>query len=249
MKVIGSIAIALAALASSSDAFAVTPKSFQSLSNAATTVSYVPSCAQQMTLQASANHDDDKTISIVGSPLRSLGAMLLSVFLMWNTAGAIPPANANESTIIGRLKGSGLVFKDTLNIERFDDPKVKGVTLYISNFERPITEKIGGNFFNDPSYASVACAKTGPVAIADNIATGAGGEEVFKESRSLMFKDLRVQRVYDVEKKAVIYVSYNTRLDKSDDSNKSRFKSSLCAVGLEDYPAAAAASAPAAAAP
>jgi CreA protein len=55
-----------------------------------------------------------------------------------------------------------------------------------------------------------------------------------------MFKDLRVQRIYDEDKKAVIYVSFNTRLDKGDDSNKSRFKSSLCAVALEDTPAASA---------
>jgi catabolite regulation protein CreA len=78
-----------------------------------------------------------------------------------------------------------------------------------------------------------ACAKTGPIKIADNIATGTGGEEVFEESRSLLFKTLRVQRIYDADKKTVVYVSFNTRLDKSDDTNKSRFKSSLCAVSLE----------------
>ena len=136
--------------------------------------------------------------------------------------------------MVGALKGSGLVFKDTLKIERFEDPKVQGVVLYISNFERPVTEKFsGGNFFNDPSYASVACARTGKIAIADNIAKGPWGEEVFEESRSLLFKTLRVQRVYDEEKKTVVYVSYNTRLDKGDDTNKSRFKSSLCAVNLD----------------
>jgi CreA protein len=42
-----------------------------------------------------------------------------------------------------------------------------------------------------------------------------------------------VQRIYDEDDKTLIYVSYNTRLDKNDDSNKSRFKSSLCAIGLE----------------
>jgi catabolite regulation protein CreA len=160
----------------------------------------------------------------------------------------VPPAHAESSKVVGELKGSGLVFKDTLQIERFDDPKVKGVTLYISNFQRPITEKLSKGFFNDPSYASVACAKTGPVSIADNIAKGPGGEEVFEESKSLMFKTLRVQRVYDVEKKTVVYVSFNTRLDKSEDSNKSRFKSSLCAVSLEEPVTAAAAAAPAPAA-
>lgn len=142
-------------------------------------------------------------------------------------------AHAESPRIVGQLQGSGLVFKDTLQIESFDDPKVRGVTLYISNFQRPITERLTSNFLQDPSYASVACARTGPIQIADNIATGPGGEEVFEESRSLLFKTLRVQRIYDVEKKTVVYVSFNTRLDKSDDSNKSRFKSSLCAVSLE----------------
>lgn len=42
-----------------------------------------------------------------------------------------------------------------------------------------------------------------------------------------------VQRIYDTEKKTAIYVSFNTRLDKNDDTNKSRFKSSVCAVSLE----------------
>lgn len=146
-----------------------------------------------------------------------------------------PPALAETSKVVGKLQGSGLVFKDTLLIERFEDPKIKGVVLYISNFDRPITEKLGGNFFNDPAYASVACAKTTKdIKIADNIQTGPQGEEVFEESRSLLFKTLRVQRIYDTESNTVVYVSYNTRLDKSDDSNKSRFKSSLCAVNLND---------------
>ena len=123
--------------------------------------------------------------------------------------------------------------KDTLTVESFDDPKVKGVTLYISNFQRPLNERLAKDFFNDPSYASVSCAKTGPISIADNIALGKQGEEVFEENRSLLFKALRVQRIYDKEKNTVVYVSFNTRLDKSEDSNKSRFKSSICALGLE----------------
>jgi hypothetical protein len=36
------------------------------------------------------------------------------------------PSIAAESRVVGELKGSGLVFKDTLTIESFDDPKVKG---------------------------------------------------------------------------------------------------------------------------
>lgn len=110
---------------------------------------------------------------------------------------------------------------------------MKGVTLYISNFQRPLSERLQKDFFSDPSYASVACAKTGPVSIADNIALGKGGEEVFEENKSLLFKQLRVQRIYDKEKNTAVYVSFNTRLDKNSDTNKSRFKSSVCAIGLD----------------
>lgn len=60
------------------------------------------------------------------------------------------------------------------------------------------------------------------------------GEEVFSEARSLLFKTVRVRRVYDKESKALIYISYSTRFSKSDDDNKSRFKSSLCAIPVED---------------
>ena len=161
-------------------------------------------------------------------------ATVLSTFLLANTFSPILPggeANA-DSRLVGEIAGSGIVFKDTLNIESFDDQKVKGVTLYISNFQRPLNERLSKDFFNDPSFASVACAKTGPISIADNIGTGKQGEEVFEENRSLLFKQLRVQRIYDKEKNTVIYASFNTRLDKNSDTNKSRFKSSVCAVNL-----------------
>ena len=182
----------------------------------------------------SSDSESDHFISFSGNPIRTLASVALSIFLMGSSLGGpLLPAWAAESKLVGEIKGSGLIFKDTLQIERFEDPKVKGVILYISNFDRPITEKLGGNFFSDPSYASVGCAKTGTVAIADNIVKGPQGEEVFEESRSLLFKTLRVQRVYDEDKNVMVYVSFNTRLDKNDDTNKSRFKSSICAVGLD----------------
>jgi CreA protein len=144
-------------------------------------------------------------------------------------------ANAAESKVVGSLSGSGLFFKDTLQVEAFDDPKVQGVKLFVSNFILPLNERLSStkNLFSDPTSASLTCAKTGPIKVADNIGKGSSGEQVFEESKSLLFKSLKVQRIYDEEDQTLIYVSYNTRLDKNDDSNKSRFKSSLCAIGLE----------------
>jgi catabolite regulation protein CreA len=147
-------------------------------------------------------------------------------------------ASAAEPRTIAQISGSGLVFKDTLVVESFDDPKVRGVTLYVSNFERPLTERVQKDFFTEPSYASVTAVKTGPIEVADNIDKSNKGEPVFQEKKSLLFKELRVQRIYDEEKKTLVYVSYNTRLDKGSDSNKSRFKSSISAIAIEpDGPA------------
>jgi len=175
--------------------------------------------------------------SAAESAKRGIAAGLLSLMLLTNVSQLLPAemttASAGGSTIVGEIAGSGLVFKDTLVVEQFDDPKVQGVTLYITNFQKPLTEKISkGEMFSDPSYASVSCARTGKVAIADNIALGKQGEEVFEESKSLLFKTLRVQRIYDKERNTMVYVSFNTRLDKGADGNKSRFKSSTCAINI-----------------
>lgn len=165
---------------------------------------------------------------------------LMAFFIPMNINNMIMPtiAYAEEtSKIVGQLKGSGLFFKDTLEIESFDDPKVKGVKLYVSTFQIPLTEKLSAkNLFSDPSYASLTCTRINniPIRIADNINKSLNGEEVFEEKKSLLFKDLRVYRVYDTSTNTIVYVSYNTRFDKNDDTNKSRFKSSLCAINLND---------------
>lgn len=129
---------------------------------------------------------------------KSLATILGSFILLSTTLSPILPggnaiASGGGSRLIGEIAGSGIVFKDTLNVESFDDPKVQGVTLYISNFQRPLNERLAKDFFNDPSFASVGCAKTGPVSVADNIVVGKQGEEVFEENKSLLFKQLRVQ--------------------------------------------------------
>ena len=118
------------------------------------------------------------------------------VLLSSNLSPLLPGGDAeagNAGRVIGEIQASGIFFKDTLTVESFDDPKVKGVTLYISNFQRPLNERLAKDFFSDPSTASVGCAKTGPISVADNIGVGKSGEEVFEEKKSLLFKELRVQ--------------------------------------------------------
>ncbi|GMH73275.1 hypothetical protein TrRE_jg8441, partial [Triparma retinervis] len=116
------------------------------------------------------------------TPTKIIGGAALSLALL---APLAPPVMAESSQVIGSIAGSGLVFKDTLQIESFKDPKIPGVSLYISNFQKPLTERLasGKDFFTDPSYASVGCAKTvkGKISVGDIINKTPSGEEVFEE--------------------------------------------------------------------
>ena len=94
-------------------------------------------------------------------------------------AGPAAPADSSNRKTVGQIPASGILFKDIVRVERLDDPKVKGVELYVSDFQRPITERLSKDFFSDPAQSSVTCVRTGPVEIADDIDTSAQGEEVF----------------------------------------------------------------------
>lgn len=106
-------------------------------------------------------------------------------------ASAFPLESFANTREVGNMATSGFIFKDTLKISAFEDPKIEGITLYLADFERPITEKLAKDFFNDPSSSSLSCAQTGPVNTIDitkKISTDASGEEVFEESKNLFFK-------------------------------------------------------------
>ncbi|MFA9231462.1 MAG: hypothetical protein RIR95_1543 [Pseudomonadota bacterium] len=117
------------------------------------------------------------------------------------------PAAADE---VGRV-GVDWVGNDII-VEAFADPKVQGVTCHISYFERSIWDRLSnGNWFEDPSNASIACRQTGPIVIGA-IETDANGEQVFSESRSLIFKSLRVTRIFDGENQVLIYLTHANEL-------------------------------------
>ena len=96
-------------------------------------------------------------------------------------------------------------------ITAFDDPKVTGVTCYVA---RPRTGGISGaiGLAEDPSIASVSCAQTGPISFTGKIGSDDSGEEVFDERRSIIFKSLSINRLYDAGKGSLIYVVRTTRI-------------------------------------
>ncbi|MEM7570295.1 MAG: CreA family protein [Pseudomonadota bacterium] len=98
-----------------------------------------------------------------------------------------------------------------IKVEAFSDPKVTGVTCHMSHFDRGVIDRISkGNWFEDPSNASIACRQTGPVEIGD-IKLGKSGEEVFRQRQSLIFKTVAVRRIYDAETQSLLYVVYSRK--------------------------------------
>jgi CreA protein len=94
-------------------------------------------------------------------------------------------------------------------VEAVEDPKVRGVTCHVTHFERGLIDRLRkGNWFEDPSNASIACRQTGPLLIGD-IERDDGGEEVFNERKSLVFKKLAVRRIYDEAHRTLVYVIYS----------------------------------------
>lgn len=168
---------------------------------------------------------------------RTTRATLLRNAALSLGAALVPPlARADDGVTIGQIPASGIIFKDIVKVERIEDPKVTGVELYLSDFQRPITDRLSGDFFSDPAQAAVTCVRTGKMVLADDIDITEQGEEVFNQARSLLFKSVNVRRLYDVDSGTIIYVSYSKRLNKADDENKSRFKTTMCALRVEPPP-------------
>ena len=93
-------------------------------------------------------------------------------------------------------------------VEAVADPEVEGVTCHLSYFERGLIDRLQkGNWFEDPSNSSIACRQTGPITIGD-IDRGDEGEDVFSERRSIIFKTLRVKRIFDEKNQTLIYISH-----------------------------------------
>jgi CreA protein len=97
-------------------------------------------------------------------------------------------------------------------IEAVEDPDVKGVVCHVSYFNRSLIDRLQlGNWFEDPSYSAIDCAASGPVTVG-NISMSPGGEEIFKQQRSLIWKSLRVSRVYDKANNSLVYLAHAREL-------------------------------------
>ncbi len=100
-------------------------------------------------------------------------------------------------------------------VDAYDDPKVAGVTCYVS---RAKTGGIKGGLglAEDKAEASIACAQVGPIRIGQPLPKQ---EDMFTERISLVFKKLRVVRMVDTRRNALVYLTYSDRVIEGSPQN------------------------------
>jgi CreA protein len=100
-------------------------------------------------------------------------------------------------------------------VEAYDDPKVPGVTCYVS---RARTGGIKGalGLAEDRSEASIACRQVGPISFKEPLPQQ---EDVFTERMSILFKRLHVVRMVDVQRNTLVYLTYSDRVIEGSPQN------------------------------
>ncbi|VVE74869.1 CreA [Pandoraea anapnoica] len=93
-------------------------------------------------------------------------------------------------------------------VDAFDDPKVKGVTCYVSRAKTGGLKGMVG-LAEDKAEASIACRPVGPISFAGPLPKE---EEVFSEGLSPLFKKLRIVRMVDKARNTLVYLTYSDKL-------------------------------------
>src|ERR1700712_1224795 len=100
-------------------------------------------------------------------------------------------------------------------VDAYDDPKVVGVTCYVS---RAKTGGIKGamGLAEDKAEASIACRQVGPIGFSNPLPVQ---EEVFNERISLVFKKIRIVRMVDKARNTLVYLTYSDRVIEGSPQN------------------------------
>lgn len=100
----------------------------------------------------------------------------------------------------------GMLTTKDIKLNVLVDPKVPGVTCHIASVEADLD-------FADPSDSSIACRQTGEITaqMIAGIDRSKSGEVVFRKSKSVLFKTMKVRRIFDAESQTLMYLSYSTK--------------------------------------
>ena len=129
----------------------------------------------------------------------------------------LPACSDNE---VGDISLGAFTLKD-IKLNILQDPIVTGVTCHVASVEANLS-------LSDPSDSAISCRQTGDISLAmiASIDKSKSGEVVFKKSKSVFFKTMKVRRIYEKDNQTLMYVSYSTK------EVSGSFKHSLSTVPL-----------------
>ncbi len=136
--------------------------------------------------------------------------LLVAATLMALPIGAMAEEIGQVSTVFKWLGPN-----DKIVVEAFDDPKVSGVTCYLSRAKTGGV-KGGLGLAEDRAEASIACRQVGPISFAGELKDG---DEVFRERTSLVFKTMQVVRFFDQKRNTLVYLVYSDRIIEGSPQN------------------------------
>ena len=115
----------------------------------------------------------------------------------------------------------GLFTTKDIKIDMFTDPLIPGVTCHVASIEADLS-------LADPSDSSIACRQTGEItaAMIAAIDKSKSGDVVFKKSKSVLFKNMKIRRIFDAQNQTLMYLAYSTK------ETSGSFKHSLSTVPL-----------------
>ena len=135
----------------------------------------------------------------------------LTVLVLWLATVPAFAEEIGEVDTVWKLLGAN----HKIVVEVFDDPKVEGVSCFVS---RAKTGGISGSLglAENTSDASIACRQVGPIKF---VAELKEGEEVFGRRSSILFKRIQVVRFFDETRNTLVYLTYSDRLIEGSPKN------------------------------
>ena len=93
-------------------------------------------------------------------------------------------------------------------VQAYDDPKVKGVSCYMSQAKKG---GLSGTFglAEDPAQFSLDCRQVGEIIISSRLPEQ---EVAFSEDTSLLFKETRVVRIFDKKRNTLVYLAISRKI-------------------------------------
>ncbi|OFC71931.1 CreA family protein [Alteromonas confluentis] len=115
----------------------------------------------------------------------------------------------------------GLFTTKDIKIDSLTDPGIPGVTCHVASIEANLS-------LADPSDSSISCRQTGDItpAMLAEIDKSDSGEVIFRKSKSVLFKNMKIRRILDRKSQTLMYLAYSTK------ETSGSFKHSLSTVPL-----------------